>query len=79
MSRKRIHVVPDGSRWKAEWEGVDRASATGATQAEMEQRAKEIALGAGGAEVVVHRPDGSIRDSDTIGRPDPFPPRDTKH
>jgi hypothetical protein len=77
--RKRIHVTPDGDRWKAEWEGADRASAIGETQSEVEQRAKEIARNSGGAEVVIHRPDGTIRDSDTIGRPDPNPPKDTKH
>lgn len=78
-SRKRIHVVPDGDRWKAEWEGADRASVTGDTQGEVERRAKEIAGKPGGADVVIHRPDGKIRDSDTIGRPDPYPPRDAKH
>lgn len=79
MSRKRIHVAPDGDEWKATWEGADRASVRGSTQAEVEQRAKDIARNQGGAEVVTHRPDGRIRDADTIGRPDPNPPRDTKH
>jgi hypothetical protein len=33
----------------------------------------------GGGELIIHRPTGEIRDSDTINRPDPNPPRDTKH
>jgi hypothetical protein len=28
-----------------------------------------------GGEVVLHRPNGEIRDSNTINQPDPFPPR----
>ena len=79
MSKDRIHVVPDGVDWKAKREGADRASATGGTQHEVEQRAKEIARNSGGGEVIVHRPDGTIRDSDTIGKPDPNPPRDSRH
>lgn len=80
MGKKgRIHVVPDVRGWKAEWEGAERASATGASQAEMENRAKKIARNAGGGEVVIHRPDGTIRDSDSIGGRDPNPPRDQKH
>ena len=27
----------------------------------------------------LHRPNGQIRDADTINRPDPYPPPDTKH
>lgn len=34
---------------------------------------------AGGGEVVIHGRNGRIRDSDTVGRRDPFPPRDTRH
>ena len=77
---KRIHVTKDGDGWKAAREGSDRASATGTTQGDVEQRAKEIARSSGGGEVVIHKPDGTIRDSDTIApAKDPFPPRDTRH
>lgn len=78
-TRRRMHVVRDEQGWKAEWAEADRASARGETQAEVERRAKEIVQQAGGGEVVIHRPHGTIRDSDTIGRPDPNPPRDRKH
>ena len=33
----------------------------------------------GGGEVRIHGTDGKIRNSNTIGKPDPNPPRDTKH
>lgn len=75
----RIHVVKEGDRWKAEREGAKRASATGSTQAEVERRAKEIGRNSGGAQVVVHRPDGSIRDADTIPEARESSKRDTKH
>lgn len=77
----RRHVVPNPSGgWKVVKPGAKRASATAPTQAAAEKRAKEIVANEGGGEVRVHRPDGSIRDSDTI-RPgnDPNPPKDKKH
>lgn len=76
----RRHVVPnpDGG-WDVKKPGGSRISAHAETQAEAVNRAREIVQNAGGGEVVTHRPDGRIRDSDTI-KPgnDPFPPRD-KH
>lgn len=78
--KSRIHVVPDGDDWKYEREGASRASGRASTQSEAEEAAKELASRTpGGGEVVIHRPDGRIRDSDTVGRRDPFPPRDRKH
>ncbi len=77
----RRHVVPDKSGgWKVVKPGAKRASATAPTQAAAEKRAKQIVKNAGGGEVRVHRPNGAIRDSDTVapGR-DPNPPRDKKH
>lgn len=75
------HVVrnPDGG-WDIKKPGSSRASSHHPTQAEAEARAKEIVARDGGGEVVIHRPDGTIRDSDTVppGK-DPFPPRDTRH
>jgi Uncharacterized protein conserved in bacteria (DUF2188) len=80
MAKNRMHVVKDGAKWKALWEGGKRASASGSTQAEIERRAKEIVRRAGGGEVVTHRPDGLIRDSDTVPPArDPYPPRDMRH
>ncbi|TMK76112.1 MAG: DUF2188 domain-containing protein [Actinobacteria bacterium] len=81
MPRNERHVVPnpDGG-WDVKKPGSPRASSHQGTQAGAEQRAKEILAKQGGGEAVIHRPDGSIRDSDTVPpAKDPFPPRDRKH
>lgn len=81
MSSERRHVVPnrDGG-WDVKAPNAARASSHHHTQAEAETRAKEILGNVGGGEAVIHRPDGQIRDSDTVRpAPDPFPPRDTRH
>lgn len=78
--RRRMHVIHENKQWKAKWEGGERASASGSTQAEIERRAKEIVTNAGGGEVVTHNRKGKIRDSDTIApAKDPNPPKDNKH
>ena len=67
-------------KWTVVRENSERASATADTQAEAERLAKEYARNSGGGEVRIHRPDGTIRDSDTVApAKDPFPPRDKKH
>lgn len=80
MARKERHVVPhpEGG-WQVEAPGARRASARADTQSDAISRAREILANGGGGEVVIHRPNGSIRDSDTVppGH-DPCPPRD-KH
>lgn len=74
------HVVPnaDGG-WDVVKPGAARASAHADTQQAAIDRAREIVHNAGGGEVRIHRPDGRIRDSDTVppGN-DPNPPRDRK-
>lgn len=81
MASERRHVVPnsDGG-WDVKAPHAVRASSHHQTQAQAEARAKGILGNVGGGEAVIHRPDGQIRDSDTV-RParDPFPPRDTRH
>lgn len=81
MSPNQRHVVPDGSGgWKVVAPGAQRASSRHDTQAHAERRAKDILRGIGGGEAVIHRPNGEIRDSDSVGRGhDPHPPYDTKH
>ena len=79
MSRKRdIHVVPhpDGG-WATRREGAARVSDRHPTQRDALATARERAIRER-VEVVTHRPDGRIRDSDSYG-PDPIPPRDKKH
>lgn len=75
---KNQHVTPhpDGG-WQVKGAGNKKATALTDTQADAINRAKEIAQNQG-AEVVIHRPDGKIRDKDSYG-PDPNPPKDKKH
>jgi hypothetical protein len=74
-----IHVTKQGDRWIAKREGAKRASGTGETQTAVEKLAKKLASRSGGAQVVIHRPDGTIRDADTIPNANESRKRDTKH
>lgn len=70
------HVVPSGPK---KWAGKDTPRSIHHTQGAAEQAAKKDLKPTGG-NVIIHRPDGTIRDADTVGpAKDPFPPRDTKH
>lgn len=72
------HVVPDGDsgKWRVVGPHADRASAVEYTQAGAIDRAREILVNQGGGELVIHRPNGQIRDKDTVPPAhDPFPPR----
>lgn len=70
---KRIHVVPHGSGWATRSEGASRVGSTFRTQTEAAEAARNKALRERG-EVVIHRPDGRIRDGNSYGS-DPFPPK----
>lgn len=78
MARKRdIHVVPHSDGWATRREGAQRVGVVTDTQTQAIERARQQAQRER-VEVVVHRPDGTIRDSDSYGR-DPHPPKDRKH
>lgn len=81
MSSNDRHVVPNpGGGWDVKAPGADRASSHHDTQAQAEQAAKDIVRNHGGGEVRIHRPNGQIRDSDTVAPAnDPNPPRDKRH
>ncbi len=73
---KNQHVVPHGSYWAVRSEGSSRVGSIHPTQGE--------AIGAANpraernhAGVVIHRPDGRIRDSDSYGNESPA--HDNKH
>lgn len=70
---KRIHVVPHGDGWGARREGASRVGSIHDTQAGAAAAARTTAMRENG-EVIIHRPDGRIRDSDSYGN-DPFPPK----
>ena len=81
MASSNRHVVPSpGGGWDVKAPGAKRASSHHPTQASAERRAKQIVGNEGGGEVVIHRPNGQIRDSDTVAPGnDPNPPRDQQH
>ena len=74
------HVVPAGpNKWAVKEPGKDAPRSTHHTQGAAERAAKKD-LGTAGGNVIIHRPDGTFRDGDTIAPArDLFPPRDTKH
>lgn len=80
MPRNERHVVPSpGGGWDVIAPKAGHASVHVDTQAEGVDRARQIVHNTGGGEVVIHRPDGSIRDSDTVSPGhDPDPPRDRR-
>ena len=63
--------------WAVRGEGNQRDTSRHPTQSDAIDRAREIAVDQR-AEVVIHRPDGRIRDKDSYGN-DPNPPRDRRH
>jgi len=70
---KRIHVVPHADGWAARREGASRAGSVHETQSQAAEAARSTALREKG-EVIIHRPDGRIRDADSYGN-DPYPPK----
>ena len=73
--RKRLFVSPEGARWKVQWEG-GTVDGRYDTQAAAISRARAIvrSLSAGSiSQIVVQRPDGTIREEWTYGK-DPYPP-----
>ena len=77
MSKKDIHVVPHKDGWATRKEGSERVGSHHDTQQEAIERGREQAKREQ-AELVIHRRDGTIRDSDSYGS-DPNPPKDRKH
>lgn len=79
MAKKRdIHVVPhDDLGWATKKEGAQRISSRHKTQSAAIDQAMGKAKDEG-VEVVIHRKDGSIRDSDSYGN-DPGRSKDKKH
>ncbi len=74
MMGKNQHVVPhpDGG-WQVKGEGNTRATVRTTTQREAIDVARTISQRQG-SELVIHCPNGQIRDKDSHGH-DPFPPK----
>jgi len=77
MTKKNQHVVPHKGKWAVKGEGNSRNTAITDTQAAAIEIAKDIAKNQK-SEVVIHRPDGTIRDKDSYGN-DPSSVKDRKH
>jgi Uncharacterized protein conserved in bacteria (DUF2188) len=73
MSKKNQHVVPHDGNWAVRGAGNQRVTSVHETQAAAERAAREIAQN-NRSEVVIHRPNGEIRDKNSHGN-DPFPPK----
>lgn len=73
MSGKNQHVVPHNGRWAVKGAGNQRATSMHDTQQQAIDAGREIAR-KHQSELVIHRPDGRIRDKDSHGN-DPFPPK----
>ena len=74
---KNQHVVKKDGNWAVRGERNTRTTKIFDTQAEAIDYARGIAINQE-SEVVIHRPDGRIRDKDSYGS-DPNPPKDKKH
>lgn len=73
MASKNQHVVPHRGRWAVKAAGNERATSVHETQKQAVDAARDIARHQH-SELVIHRPDGRIRDKDSYGN-DPFPPK----
>lgn len=71
---KNQHVTPrPESGWQVKGEGNQRATVRTDTQKEAIDIARTIARNQG-SELIIHRPNGQIREKDSHGN-DPFPPK----
>lgn len=73
MAGKNQHVVPHEDGWAVKGEGNQRATSVHNTQQQAIDAARGIARNQN-SELIIHRPNGRIRDKDSHGQ-DPFPPK----
>lgn len=73
MSGKNQHVVPHKGGWAVRGAGNERATSLHDTQKKAIDAARNIARNQQ-SELVIHRPNGRIRDKDSHGN-DPYPPK----
>ena len=73
MAKRNQHVVPHKDGWAVRGAGSQRASSVHRTQKDAICSARNTALRQR-TEVVIHRPNGQIRDRNSYGN-DPYPPK----
>lgn len=69
----------DDGKWINKRHGNENASGVHDTQKAAEDEARDMLKKSGGGELITHGRDGKIRSKDTIGKSDPYPPKDTEH
>jgi hypothetical protein len=77
MSKRNVHVVPNGNGWQVREAGRQTPVSNHRTQGAASDAGRRVAQRNEG-ELVIHRPNGRIRNSNSFGN-DPNPPKDTKH
>ena len=70
---KNQHVVPHANGWAVRGAGNERVSSIHTTQGEAISAARDTARNQR-TEMLIHRPNGQIRERNTYGN-DPFPPK----
>lgn len=73
MSKTNIHIVPRDGNWAVVREGAERDSSHHGTQSSAIDAGRDTARKEG-VEIIIHRPNGQIRQRDSYGN-DPFPPK----
>ena len=71
---RTVSQRPDG-KWADKRDGASRAAGLHTTQKAAAESSKKHLLSQGGGELKIKGEDGKIRQKDTIGRTDPFPPK----
>lgn len=77
MTKKDLHIVPHKDGWATKKEGASRAGSVHDTKKEALKQGVDQAKREK-VELVIHRKDGVIQDSDSYGK-DPSLPKDKKH
>lgn len=73
MSKKNVHVLPNGKSWGVKVEGNEKMSKNFNTQKEASVYGKQRAIEES-SELIVHGKNGQIRQKDSFGK-DTFLPR----
>lgn len=76
MADYDVQFDKDRGDWGAKRAGASRNAARFGTQADAVDAANDLARNSGGGEVRIHTKDTNvIRDTNTIGKKDPYPPK----
>lgn len=65
----------DDGMWVAKRNEAERAASVHDTQADAWEAAKEYIMNSGGGELTIMGMDGEIREKNTYGKKDPYPPQ----